>query len=41
MSRDHARKLCAIVLLGTLVATASAQNTQNSGGQQEDQSLKR
>ena len=39
MSRDHARKLCAIVLLGTLVATASAQNTQNPVGQQEDQSL--
>jgi VWFA-related protein len=39
MSCDHARKLCALVLLGTLVATASAQNTQNSGGQQEDQSL--
>jgi VWFA-related protein len=39
MSCDHARKLCALVLLGTLVATASAQNTQNSGGQQEDQPL--
>lgn len=39
MSCDPARKLCALVLLGTLVATASAQNTQNPGGQQEDQPL--
>ena len=39
MSCDPARKLCAVILLGTLVATASAQNTQNPGGQQEDQPL--